>query len=215
MNAMEAVENIKVENQRTESRQEVISRLISLGNVSGSCTNAIFEYLELIGEKDRIPEILARTKEYGAEQVGTRVDPLKRYPIAQEMALIFASKDILGWNNEQVKELGRNIPRISFIAKLLLRYLLTVETSKREGGKYWRRHFDFGELEVLSTDIQSGNYIVEVTGFDIHPTYCTFLCGFIETMIGFVVSDPLGSEVIKCSDGDGVNRFRLWIKGSE
>lgn len=215
MNVMEVVENLKAENTGLENRQEVIARLVPLGNVSGSCTNAIFEYLEFVGEKDRIPEILAKTKEYGAEQIGTRVDPLKRYPIAQEMALIFAIKDILGWSSEQVKELGRNIPRISFIAKLLLRYLLTVETSKKEGGKYWKRHFDFGELEVLNTDIQSGNYIVEVTGFDIHPTYCTFLCGFIETMIGFVVSSPLGSEVVKCSDGDGVNRFRLWIKDSE
>lgn len=192
-----------------EARRSVVTRLLSSGNVSGSCTNAIFDYLRFVGAGERVPEILARTEEYGATQKTTKVDPLRRYPIAIEMSLIFASKDVLGWGHDELKELGRNIPRVSFVVKLFLRYFLTLETSTREASKYWDKHFDFGELEVLSTDIDSGNYIVEVRGFDIHPDYCVFLCGFLETMIGFVVSRPIQSEVIKCSDGDGLNRFRF------
>lgn len=195
----------------TQDRRVTVDRLRHLGNVSGSCTNAIFDYLKYVGAEDKIPLILDRTEKYGFRQHATTVDPLKRYPVAEEMSLIFAAKDVLGWDNEAVKELGRNIPRVSFMVKMFLRYFLTLDTTTREAKKYWDKHFDFGELEVMNTDIESGNYVVEVRGFDIHPVYCSFLCGFLETMIGFVLTGPMGSEVVRCSDGDGVNRFRFWL----
>src|SRR5690554_4199651 len=80
-----------------KDRQSVIARLLTVGNVSGSCTNAIFEYLDFIGAADRLPEIVTRAETYGASQGSRRLDPLLRYPIAEEMSLIFAAKDVLGW----------------------------------------------------------------------------------------------------------------------
>lgn len=204
---MQAIETEDQVTLSVESRREVIARLEDLGNVSGSCTNAIFEYLNFVGTKSRIPEILARAEEYGAQQKTMKLDPLKRYPISEEMALIFAAKDVLDWGDEEVKELGRSIPRVSLLVKMFLRYFLNLDSTTRQAKKYWDKHYDFGEINIISTDIESDDYTVEVTDFDIHPVYCVFLCGFLETMIGFVQTRPVKSWVIRCSSGDGINKF--------
>lgn len=195
----------------SETREETVKRIKGVGTVSGSCINAIFTYLDFIGKKDSIPEIIERARAYGEQIDPSKVDSLEKYPISEEVALLFAVYDVLGWNESNIKELGRNVPRVSLLVKFFLKHFISLEATTSQAKMYWRRHYDFGALEVTSPDLPGGNYVVEVTGFDIHPLYTEFLCGFLETMVGFVSADPISSEIVKYSDGgDGVIRFRFF-----
>ena len=196
-----------------ETYQETIKRLKNTGTVSGSCINGIFTYIDFIGKKEFVPEITERAREYGEQIDPNAIDSLGKYPVSEEVALLFATYDVLNWNDAQMKELGRNIPRVSLLVKFFLKHFISLEATTSQAKMYWRRHYDFGALDVTSSDLPGGNYIVEVTEFDIHPLYAEFLCGFLETMVGFVSPDPLGSEVTKYSENsDGINRFRFFPK---
>lgn len=194
-----------------ETREETIQRIKGVGTVSGSCFNAIFTYLDFIGKKDSVPEIIERARAYGEQVDPHSVDSLGKYPISEEVALLFATYDVLGWNESDIKELGRNIPRVSLLVKFFLKHFISLEATTGQAKMYWRRHYNFGALEVTSSDLPGGNYIVEVTEFDIHPLYTEFLCGFLETMVAFVSPSPISSEITKYSEnGDGVSRFRFF-----
>jgi hypothetical protein len=199
-----------------EKQREVVEKLKDVGNVSGSCINSIFAYLGIIGKQESVSAILKRAELYGGEIDPSATNSLRTYPIHVETALLMAVYDELGWNTAEIKELGRNIPRVSLLVKFFLKYFTTLETTTNQAKMYWHRHYDFGELEVVSSDLVGGNYIVEVQGFDMPPLYSEFLCGFLETMVGFVSAEPISSEIVKYSEnGDGVNRFRFFPQKSE
>ncbi|MEX0910085.1 MAG: hypothetical protein WDZ75_02190 [Candidatus Paceibacterota bacterium] len=196
-----------------ETRKEAVAKLRDIGNVSGSCINGVFTYLHFIEKDTFIPAIIKRTEEYGEKIDPPSIDSLRRYSISSEVALLMAVYDELNWTIAEIKELGRNIPRVSLLVKFFLKYFTTLEASTDQAKMYWRRHYNFGELEVTSSELAEGNYIVEIEGFEMPPLYSEFLCGYLETMVGFVSANPISSEILKYSDeNDPISRYRFFPK---
>lgn len=173
------------------------------GKVRGSCSESMIEYLKNIGKEDYLPKIEAKLKEYGFEEKIRKIDPLRWYPIAFEVALIFSIYEILDWKKEQLKELGRNIPKISFIVRLLMKYFVSTERSYRAARVYWKKHFDSGEFQSVELNKKGKYILVRIKNFDLHPLYCIFLEGYLETMTNFIIkSKKIWTTETKCTFKD-------------
>lgn len=193
--------------------KETIEKLSKTNwKVKGACTQAIVEYLKLIGKGDQISKIEKRMQEYGFEINLEKVNPFKMYPIAMELALIFSIKEILNWGEKEIKELGRNTPKFSFIVKILMKYFISPQRSYKESPVYWKTHFNFGLLETPEFNDKEKYYFLRIKNFDIHPLYCVFLAGYFEAISSFMfrVEKTIWSQEIKCTfKGDPYHEFKI------
>jgi len=170
------------------------------GNVRGSCSQSMVSYLKEIGKEEYLPRIQERFKEYGFEEKLNEIISMKEYPIAFEVALIFSIKEVLNWGEKEIKELGRNVSKMSFIVKLLMKYFLSAKKSYQQAPAYWKKHFDFGELEAPEFNEKDKYFILRVKDFALHPLHYKFLEGYFETMATFVISaKKFRSEERKCT----------------
>jgi hypothetical protein len=169
------------------------------GKVRGSCSESIVKYLKRINKESYLPEIEEKLKKYGFEEKLAKIDPLKWYPIALEVALIFSAKEVLNWGEKEIRELGKNIPKMSMMIRLLMKFLISLKVLFKKAPFYWEKHFNFGKLTVPEINEKEKYLLVKIENFDLHPLYCKFLEGYFETMLLFV-SKTKNIEVkeIKC-----------------
>jgi hypothetical protein len=156
------------------------------GKVRGSCLESIVKYLKRINKESYLPKIEEKLKKYGFEEKLAKIDPLKWYPIAFEVALIFSTKEVLNWGEKEIRELEKNIPKMSMMIKLLAKFLLSPKILHKKASIYWKKHFNFGKLSTLEFNEREKYFIVKIENFDLHSLYCKFLEGYFETMLLFV-----------------------------
>ncbi len=173
------------------------------GNVKGSCGLAIFEYLREKVSEEEIKEIKKRINFYGYVLDPEKLSPVSMCPIDFELAIIFSIQDVLGWKDSEIKEMGRNIPKLSFIVKFFVKYLVSLKKGYEHSSIYWQTHFDFGKMETPELNEKENYLVLTLKEFDIHPIYCVFLTGYFETMAGFILGKK---ENIFCEEKECVFR---------
>lgn len=182
--------------------KETVERLKNLkGNVKGDCTEAIVKYLKEIKKESYLPEIQKKMMtEYGFNEDLEKIKPLNWYPIAFEVALIFSIKEVLDLKDDEIKDLGRNLPKIAFIVRVLMKYFLTLKRGYEEAPNFWKKHYDFGIMENVEFNQEERFLILRIKDFNLHPLYCTFLEGYLETIVKYsVISEKVWVEEVKCS----------------
>lgn len=132
----------------------------------------------------------------------------KYYPIGLADLVIIVAKEIFGWSEKDVFDMGNNAPKYSFIVKLLLRYFVTLERSLKEAPKYWRKHFTKGKLEYELHNKEK--YVIIKLKFDItHPLLCIFYAGYFLRIAQYVVkSKNITIKETKCKfKGDEYHEY--------
>jgi len=178
-----------------ENKVEILKKVRQTGgNVKGACTRAIFEYLRMAAEEKKIKEIKEKLKFYGYSLDPEKISPVRMYPLDFELAILFVLQEVLGWQEKEIKELGRNVPKLSFIVKFFIRYLVNLELGYKSSPVYWRSHFDIGQTETPEFNLKDKYLVLILKNFDLHPIYCVFLTGYFETMAKFI----LNREKVEC-----------------
>ena len=192
--------------------EETVAKLKKIkGKVRGSCSESMVNYLRAIGKEKYFPKIQEKLREYGSEERMEQIDSLKWYPIAFEVVLIFSIKEVLNWEEKEIKELGKNVPKMSMVVKLLMKYFLSAKRSYRETPTYWKKHFNFGEILTPEFNEKEKYFILRIKDFNLHPLYCKFLEGYFETMATFVIrAKNFESKEIRCSfKGHPYHEFKI------
>lgn len=169
------------------------------GNVKGEVIRINFLYIrEKKGEKG-VELVEERLKELGYPIKAERIKTFAWYPEALSVLLILVAKDIFQWQDSDIFDMGNSAPKYSFIVKLLIRYFVSPQKSFRESPRYWRKHFDFGELETIEFNEKEKYLILRVKGYAFHPTICFFHKGFFLKIGQFVInSEKLSIKETKC-----------------
>ncbi|MGC9031415.1 MAG: hypothetical protein ACP5H7_01430 [Minisyncoccia bacterium] len=179
--------------------------------VKGACAKAIFNYLKAKASEDDLKKIKEKIQSYGFNINLDNISPVKMYPIGLELAIIFSLSEVLNWKEKEIKELGRNVPKLSFIVKFFIKYLISLEKGYKSSPIYWKTHFNFGILETPEINKKEKYLILVLKDFSIHPLYCKFLEGYFETMAGFI----LGKRDVSCNEtkcvyrGDNYHEFKI------
>ena len=74
------------------------------------------------------------------------------YPEPLSTLIILTAKDLFNWTEKDIFEMGSSAPKYNFIAKILMRYFVSLEKFMTEIPKYWSKHLDRGKLEVTQLD---------------------------------------------------------------
>lgn len=181
------------------------------GNVSGEKFYTTFPYLEKREKNNEVEEILNVMKELGHPINLKEINSSKRYPIKIAILLFVVAKDIFDWKEEDVFEMGRYAPKISFITKILLRNLVSIKTIFNKAPDTWKNHYDFGSLEAVEIDEEKKYLVVRVKDFDVHPIMCPYHGGYFQAMAEFCIKEKqVNTKETKCIHrGDDYHEYLI------
>ena len=197
------------------SLEEEANRLMKIkGNARGVTLQTHAEYILYKKGDEGLRRVEEKLKELGYPLKFKEVRPLKWYPEGLGVLVLLVAKEIFNWSKSDIFDMGNSAPKYSFVVKLLLKYFLSPRRSFQESPKYWRKHYDFGELETGEFNEKEKYLIVREKGYKFHPIACIFHSGYFLRIAQYVIkSEKITIEETKCMfKGDPYHEFIIrWI----
>jgi len=133
------------------------------------------------------------------------------YPLWYDLVPIIVAAEIFNWDEERIKEFGRNNQKISFFEKVLLKYFVSPERTFKAASGRWKIHYSVGELESVEFSEREKYLILRLKNFSGHPTFCKLLTGYFEAAASFVVaSEKVKGKETKCTfRGDPYHEYLI------
>jgi len=131
------------------------------------------------------------------------------YPEALSVSIILIARDLFGWKESDIFDMGYFAPASSFISKIFMRYFLSLKRFLDEVPNYWRKHFDFGELEAYDFSEEKRYIILREKGYKFHPLMCVYHKGYYLRVAEFAIkSSDITIEETKCVfKGDSFHEY--------
>jgi hypothetical protein len=105
------------------------------------------------------------------------ISSLGWYSEAESILIIIVAKDLFGWDDQVIYDMGNHSPKISFIVKLMMNFV-SLEYSFHAAPKSWRKHHTAGDLESTEYNEAGKTIYLRLHNFKFHPIYCIYLCGY-------------------------------------
>jgi hypothetical protein len=164
--------------------KEEIDNLIKLeGKVRGVVFQTDAEYVkEKVGEEG-LRKLEEKVKELNLPLNYRRAKAMEWYPIGLRAISLLLIREVFGWDEKEIREMGKTAPKVSFIVKLFFKLFLSIRKLTKEVPKFWREHYTIGELEVVELNEEKKYMILHLKNFRVHPLLCSYLEGYFETVL--------------------------------
>jgi len=187
---------------------------LDLEKIKGEVIGLTLEnYFSFILEKEG--EEGVRRVEDGLAQLGY---PLKHkeiknfqwYPRIMDEAMYFATKRVLNWGDEVFRESGTWGPRVSYITRIMMKHLISIERVFREVSNYWRKYYTVGNLVPIEISTEEKYLIIELDIPVVCPEHCRYWEGYFWQVGAFVLpkEDFKLWETDCMLKGSNVHRFK-------
>jgi len=133
------------------------------------------------------------------------------YPMGLNLAYVIVEKNIFGWGEEVFRENGRFNARISIIAKIMVKYFVSLKKCFDEAGNFWQKYYTAGHLKTEYLDEKKRSATLALEGFEGHPLLCLIYEGYFWQVISYVApKETLKVQEIECPfKGGKVHRFQV------
>jgi hypothetical protein len=195
-----------------EINNEEIEKIESIsGNVRGEKFYTTFPYLEKEEKNKEVEKILEEMEEHGYPLNLRQISSTKMYPLKIAVLLFVITKNVFSWGDEDIFEMGRYAPRTSFVTRILLRNLVSINTIFNKAPDTWKNHYDFGSLEAVEINQEEKYLIVRVKDFAVHPIICPYHGGYFQAMTEFCIrSREIKTSETKCMHkGDDYHEYYI------
>ncbi len=187
------------------------------GDVRGAVFQTDANYISKYGREGDLKRVEEKLKEWGIDLRYDDVRPMGWYPVSWKVISLLAVKDVLGWNDENIREMGKNAPRVSIIVKLFFKLFPDIEKFAQQIPNYWRKHYTVGELGVVELEKEKRTMLIHLKDFSLHPVMCKYLEGYFEqaTKLTRPEDSVVTATEVQCSFRDKVSyeSYRLsWTK---
>jgi len=160
--------------------EEIKALLVKQGDVRGVVFQTDANYLSKYGPPDALQKVEDKLKEWGVPFQYKQAAPLGWYPESWRTLSLLAVKEALGWDDNQIREMGKYAPRVSVIVKLFFKLFPDIEKFAQQIPHYWRKHHTSGDLVVVNIDKNKNIVTAHLKNFSFHPVVCKYLEGYFE-----------------------------------
>ncbi len=170
-----------------EELQKIADELKNFkGNVKGEVFRTHADYIKSKEGEEGLKKVEEKMASLGVPIDFYNIKPFNWFSEGLSSLTIIITKETLNWSEEDVFEMGRFAPKFSFIIKVMIQYLVSVESLLENARKYWNKHFDFGYVETIF-HTEENKIIVKEYGFDTHPIVCIYHAGYFKGLCEFAV----------------------------
>ena len=167
-----------------------------------------FLYIREREGKRGVEKVKQKLKELGYSMDLEKIRSMDRIPLSLSYLVVVVAREVFGWTDKDIFNMGNNAPKYSFIVKMLLRYFLSPKKSFEQSPKYWRKHYNVGELEAHQFN-KKEKYMIFRLRHQCPPTICVFYCGYFLRIAQYVLdTEKAFIKETKCiSRGDPYHEF--------
>ena len=199
-------------NFKNSSLKEEAAKLMQLeGNVRGEVFLDNAAYIKYREGEEGLILVEEKLAELGYPLKFTAFTSLKWYPESLSVLVILVAKEIFNWSEDDLFEMGNSVPKFSFIVKMLMGHFISPKKCFEESPKYWKSHFDFGELEAAEFNEKEKYLKVRVKGYKFHPFICACHAGYFLRIAQFVLQgEKITIKETKCiHKGDPYHEYLI------
>jgi predicted hydrocarbon binding protein len=192
-----------------ETLQETANRLKNFpGNVKGEVFRTHADYIRQKEGEEGVIRVEEKMTELGAPILFEEIKSFEWISEGMSSLTIVVAREVFNWTKEDVFEMGRFAPKFSFIIKVMIQYLVSIEALLKNAEKYWDKHFDFGSIEV-SFNIEEKKATIIEKGINTHPLTCVYHTGYFKGLCEFAIkSKNISVEETACvHEGAEYNEF--------
>ena len=156
------------------------------GQVRGAVFETDAEYIRKRFGDDGIKRVQTALDELGCPISFEDVKSMEWLPLGLRAVSLIVIKDTFKWKDDDIKEMGDAAPKYSFIVKLLMKFFVSPRVAFSHAPEYWVKHYDIGRLEPVELDEATGNAVIHLYDFKVHPLYCKYLEGYFQRLFKFM-----------------------------
>lgn len=171
------------------------------------------EYILKNYGEEALKKVIAETKKMGYPIDYNAYNDTHWYPAKLRMVSLVAMRKALDMSSQDLKTMGELAPKRSLIVKLMLRYLVSIDSILKNAPKYWHKHWTVGNLELVER-VGDEKAIFRIVDFEAPPEFCRYEEGYylgILQMIG-VFKETVCKEITCRNSGDEYHEFLLEYK---
>ena len=179
-----------------EDLQKIADELKNFpGNVKGEVFRTHAHYIIKKEGEEGLKKLEDKMTELGVPIKFDEIKPFEWVSEGLSSLTIIVSKEVFNWTEEDVFEMGRFAPKFSFIIKVMIQYLVSIETLFNNAAKYWDKHFDFGYVETVF-EKENKKMIIKEYEFKTHPLLCIYHAGYFKGLAEFGVKGEVESKCV-------------------
>ncbi len=196
------------------NKKELDKLLEVKGNVRGVVFQTDAKYILKSQGKEGLARLQEKAKELGYPIDYYHSKAMQWYPIGLRVISLVLIKNFFHLTDGQIKEMGLEAPKISFIIKLLARFFVNAARTIKGSPKFWREHYSVGELKIISIDMGKYQFVIRLVGLSVHPVFCKYLEGFFQRIAIFGIRPGMNCTETKCTfRGDPYHEYYFsWQK---
>ncbi len=156
------------------------------GNTRGESFLTRKKFIERKEGKEGVKKLEKKMKELGHPIVFDEIARGGWVNDGTNSLSIVVAKEIFGWEEEDVFELGRFNLKNSWITRTVLFYFVSIDKAFSVIPKYWERYYDIGELVGTYLDKDNKYAIMEKRGYKTHPLICHQHRGYLHAGVELV-----------------------------
>lgn len=191
-------------------KKEEVENLLKLkGEVKGVFLQTDRKYiLENEGEEG-LKKLEDKVKELGVGLNYRRASAMEWYPVGLRPISLLLIKDVFGYNDREIREMGRMAAKFSFIVKLFVNFFSARKLFER-APDYYKMQYRVGQLEAIYFNEKEKKSILRLKDFKIHPLVCLYLEGYFQGIAEFALKEKVNVEETKCVfRGDNFNEYLI------
>lgn len=191
-----------------EELQQIAKKLKKFtGNVRSEVFRTHANYIKYREGENGIKKIEEKMLELGAPVNFSEIRSFDWMSEGLSSLTIIVAKEIFNWTEEDIFEMGRFAPKFSFIIKVMIHYLVSVEAIIENTEKYWDKHFDFGHIEAV-VENENKKIVIKEYGFNTHPLACIYHAGYFKGLCEFAIKSG-NIKVDYIYQKDGHNKYTI------
>ncbi len=161
------------------------------GRVRGAVFETDAEYIKHRYGPAAIDRIMAALETIGYPLRYKDVKSMEWLPLGLRALSLLVIKDVFKWNGEEIKKMGDAAPKYSFIVKLLMKFFVSPRVAFNHAPEYWVKHYDTGRLVAVELNEETGDAVIHLHDFNVHPVYCKYLEGYFQRLFKFMYPTSL------------------------
>jgi len=170
--------------KKTISREELERIKKIRGEIRGVILKTDISFITRKSGKGSLEKIESRMKQLGYPFKYSEIKLLKFYPIRLRVISLLVMKEVLGFSDEQIREMGAQVPKDFFVLRLSMSLLGFAKDPKKlyeNAPGVWKKFITIGEFIVPKFEEKAGRgrVIDRIKDFKIHPILCTYLLGIL------------------------------------
>ncbi|MDD5382460.1 MAG: hypothetical protein PHH60_02265 [Candidatus Margulisbacteria bacterium] len=168
------------------------------GKVKGAVFQTDAEYIKRTLGLEKLNKIRELLNSWGYPMDYENTKALEWFPAGLRALSLLAIQSVAGLDDGQIKEMGNQAPKHSFIVRLLFNFFVSLKKLSQSAPEFWRRHWAAGKLEAGEFN-EAGKYLtIIIKDLDLHPFFCKYEEGYLQRIAQYINPSAKCQE-LKCT----------------